>query len=271
MMRSKKLRLLVSLSALVLLLGISAGSALANFSSSTSVSSSSHLNSKTTIKNPTVKNPKRFTCGSSVTDRDGYTYSTIQVASQCWLGENLRTKTAPDSTPLTNLSNGSERDCTNSMGEHGTEADCDAGNAVYLWDAAMNGSTTAGAQGLCMDGWHVPTDAEWHTLEMAVKNTGATCDANRLNSFDCAAAGTQLLPAGNANFNGLLSGFRYTDSMFGDMFGDFDTGAYFWSSSRDTNDNVYARNLNTDESRVWRGAIDNSGPFMSMGVRCIQN
>lgn len=265
-MRSKKLRLLISLSALVLLVGISSGSALASFSSSVSLPSALDIKP---VKN--VKNIKNFTCGNPITDRDGYSYNTVQVNNQCWMAENLRTKTKPDFTPLTNLSDGSERDCTNSSGTHGTESDCDNGNAVYLWDAAMNNSTTEGAQGLCMKGWHVPTDTEWHNLEMYLKNTGATCDASRLNSFDCNAAGAKLLPGGSANFDAALSGFRYTDAMFGDMFGDFDYGAYFWSSSRDTNDHIFAYNLNSDESRVWRGPVDNSGPFMSLGVRCIQD
>lgn len=224
-----------------------------------------------TVKDPsTVK--RTFTCGDPILDRDGYTYGTVQIGTQCWLDSNLKTKTKPDSTPLTTFSNGSERDCSNTMGVHGTETDCDAGNAIYTWDAAMNGSTTAGDQGLCMTGWHVPTDAEWYTLETFLKSPSQSCNASRVNSFDCADAGSDLLPNGPANFNASLSGLRYTDGMFGDTFVDFEYGGYFWSSTLNGSD-VYARNVNTDENRVWRGPIDvsNGNPHMSLAVRCLKD
>lgn len=224
-----------------------------------------------TIKNINIKK-LGFTCGDQILDRDGYTYTTVQIGTQCWMGENLKTKTKPDSTPLTNLSDGSERDCSNTMGVHGTETDCDAGNAIYTWDATMNGSNIAGDQGLCMTGWHVPTDEEWASLETYLTSSKQTCNPNRLNSFDCADAGSDLLPNGSADFNSTLAGVRYTDNLFSDIFVDFDYGAYFWSSTRNDTD-VYARNVNTDENRVWRGAIDvsDSSPQMSLSVRCIKN
>jgi len=49
-----------------------------------------------------------------------------------------------------------------------TAEDCAAAASlgmVYQWSAAMDGSTVAGAQGVCPTGWHIPTDVEWKTLE----------------------------------------------------------------------------------------------------------
>lgn len=35
---------------------------------------------------------------------------------------------------------------------------------LYNWTAAMDGDTVEGGRGICPEGWHVPTDAEWTTL-----------------------------------------------------------------------------------------------------------
>lgn len=208
-------------------------------------------------------------CGATITDRDGYTYNTVQIGGQCWMAQNLRSRTKPDGTALTTFVDGSERDCNDGSGFHGTETDCDLGHAIYLWDAAMNGSTTAGAQGLCMDGWHVPTDAEWHELENFLKNPGQSCDASRANTFDCDDAGSKLLVGGNSGFNGLTSGLRAIGGMFPDNFYDFDDAGYFWSSSSSGTD-IYGWSLNDSETRTFRGIFDSTSG-MSLSIRCLKN
>ncbi len=211
-----------------------------------------------------------FTCGDSITDRDGYTYSTVTIGKQCWMAENVRTKTKPDNTPLTNLSEGSERDCSNSEGFHGSEADCDAGNTIYTFNAAMNGSTKMGDQGLCPDGWHVPADHEWNMMDSFLKDTNNSCNASRNDAFDCNSAGTKLKIGGESGFNANLAGIRYADEMQGDMFMDFDTGGYFWTSTV-TGTNTFLRNVNSDETGVWRGAQDINAPYLSASLRCVMN
>jgi len=39
-------------------------------------------------------------------------------------------------------------------------------------DEAMQYSTTAGAQGICSTGWHIPTDAEQNTLDQYLTAEG---------------------------------------------------------------------------------------------------
>jgi hypothetical protein len=117
-----------------------------------------------------------FTCGTStVTDVDNNTYNTVQIGTQCWMKENLRTTKKPDGSAITkgpaaHAGGGWGTDiglysCPPNAGNNGE--DCAAApiyGMLYQWSAAMNGSTTAGAQGICPTGWHVPTDAEWKTL-----------------------------------------------------------------------------------------------------------
>ncbi len=47
----------------------------------------------------------------------------------------------------------------------------DTYGGMYTWAAAMNGaggsdSNPSGVQGVCPDGWHVPSDSELKELEM---------------------------------------------------------------------------------------------------------
>lgn len=171
-----------------------------------------------------------FNCGQNITDRDGYTYTTVQIGSQCWLKQNLRTKTKPGGEALTNSTSddvliNSERACPGATGTTtpGTEEDCNTFGALYTWAAMMNGTITAGTQGICPDGWHVPTDQEWNVLDQYVADPGQ-CDPARYN-WECAKGGDKLqtatqcigrTPCGTSGFNATLAGFRDVNgSSFG--------------------------------------------------------
>ena len=106
-------------------------------------------------------------CGEVVTDRDGYTYNTALIGDQCWMTNNLRTRTRPNGSILSWF----ERTCVTGDGTSlpGNGAICPPEiGAIYTWDAAMDYGTIEGAQGLCPDGWHLPTNNEFVTLERAV-------------------------------------------------------------------------------------------------------
>ncbi|MCX6792551.1 MAG: prepilin-type N-terminal cleavage/methylation domain-containing protein [Candidatus Falkowbacteria bacterium] len=189
------------------------------FSVSTCVgSSSSNINAGVASYSPTGL----FCCGQNVSDIDGYSYSTVQIGAQCWLKQNLKTKTRPNGVALTNLTNGSERDCVSNncvagvppycsspsyTYQRGVENDCQNGYALYLWSAAMDlpGSCDAGScaasitnlhQGLCPSGWHIPTDAEWYVLENYLKDSSSVvCTSSRFGwstGFECESAGLKL-------------------------------------------------------------------------------
>jgi len=170
-----------------------------------------------------------FSCGQNITDRDGYTYSTVQVGSQCWMKKPLRTKTKPDNTCInggnppcpdaSSADNGLGRACYNN-----DEAICETDGALYTWAAVMNGSITAGTQGICPDGWHVPTDQEFNVLDQYLVDPGQTCSPTRYG-WECAKGADKLqaptqcigrTPCGTSGFDATLAGFRDVDgSTFG--------------------------------------------------------
>jgi len=105
-----------------------------------------------------------FTCGQSFVDsRDGKVYPTVLIGSQCWMKTNLNYGA---------MVNGSQSQTNNGVAEKycydNNPSNCDVYGGLYQWDEMMQYSTTAGIKGVCPSGWHVPTDADYKTLEGTV-------------------------------------------------------------------------------------------------------
>ncbi len=140
------------------------------------------------------------TCSSAtISDVQGNTYNTVQIGTQCWMKENLRTTQNPDGSPIAkgpvvHEGGGWRNDqkfysCPPNLAGNGE--DCAAATSkgmLYQWSAAMNGSTTAGAQGICPTGWHVPTHEEWTTLIEHLSSPGCEVYFN----YSCPNAASKL-------------------------------------------------------------------------------
>ncbi len=233
-----------------------------NFDDSSKIASSAQV----TVANGVValSAASTWTCGSSLVDsRDGAIYATVLIGSQCWMAANLnvgvRVNGSATQTTTCAASDGSDiqKYCYSD-----TVGNCTTYGGLYQWNQTMCGSTTAGAQGICPTGWHVPTDAEQDTLDQYLKDNGQTCDANR-SGWDCATAGTKLKSGGSSGFNGLLAGYRRTDGSFYGL----SSLAYFWSSVQ-SGSSAWYRNLNSGYTTVRRYADDKANGF---SVRCLKN
>lgn len=218
----------------------------------------------------------KFSCGGSFTDsRDSNVYPTVLIGRQCWVAKNLdydggvngcKTKTWTNSTD---------------MGWCGYYTGGPFANEglLYQWSAAMNGSTSAGAQGICPSGWHIPTDAEQYTLENSLTDTGQSCNASRRvgyvpdNGWSCSAAGTKLKSGGSSGFNALMTGYRANGGAFSSR----SSQGWFWSS-----DNTWLREFSQatylegqDASKNYqvgrRSTADLSGAGNSFPVRCLRD
>ena len=100
--------------------------------------------------------------GSMVDSRDGNEYMTVQIGNQRWMAENLRYDVPNVYTNAVNV-----------VDTFPASLPCRGYGRLYDWNTAMNGSgtsttTPSGVQGLCPSGWHMPSDAEWKTLEKAL-------------------------------------------------------------------------------------------------------
>jgi uncharacterized protein (TIGR02145 family) len=104
--------------------------------------------------------------GMPTVEYEGHTYNTVLIGSQCWLRENLDVGVQiSGSTNQTN--NGTiEKWCYNN-----SASNCEIYGGLYQWDEMMKYSTTEGSRGICPNGWHIPTDAEWCALTTYVDPT----------------------------------------------------------------------------------------------------
>jgi len=188
---------------------------------------------------------------STGTDIDGNTFNTVQIGSQCWMKENLKTTTYQDGTPIPNVTDGSSWS--------------NLTTGAYVWydndiswkgpyGAMYNWYATVDTNGLCPTGWHVPTHIEWTALTNFIGGVGPP-HGNELKSCrqvsspfgggcnttehprwdDSAQNGTD-----DYGFSGLPNGNRsYDDGTFSSL-GGF---CNWWTSTEATSYRAWMRDL----------------------------
>jgi uncharacterized protein (TIGR02145 family) len=212
-----------------------------------------------------------FYCGTSTVFYDGgpwnstgvirsnsHYYRTVQIGAQCWLADSLNVGTMVNSVDVQTNNGIVEKYCYDN-----DLVKCSSYGGLYQWTEGMEYSTLEGAKGICPNGWHIPTDAEQHILDLYLTDSGQTCDAGRTSDFGCDTAGTKLKQGGASGFEGLLVGYRNTDGTF--IFqGTYDS---FWSSSIfDTY--TWYRNLGSLSAGVKRYADAQDHGY---SIRCLKN
>jgi uncharacterized protein (TIGR02145 family) len=157
----------------------------------------------------------------------GKTYNTVLIGTQCWLRENLNVGTRINGSSDQTNNNIIEKYCYND-----DENNCTTYGGLYQWAEAVqyqnganntsstNPAFTGNVQGICPSGWHIPTQAEFQTLETAVNNDG--------NSLKAVGQGTG--PGAGTNTNGFSALFAGTRGGGSGFYGLGD-GTYFWSST----------------------------------------
>ena len=104
---------------------------------------------------------------NAVTDIDGNQYNAVMIGGQVWMKENLRTRHFADGGFINEGSNSPMSDEIPLRYAH-AQSDPIYGY-LYNWAAVMHGASSSntkpsGVQGICPDGWHVPSQAEWEQL-----------------------------------------------------------------------------------------------------------
>jgi uncharacterized protein (TIGR02145 family) len=210
-----------------------------------------------------------FTCGTStVADIDGNTYNTVLIGTQCWTKENLK---------VTKYNDGSNITLDASGGYFGTASQTwtsqPAGartiynndntyfanyGYLYNWYAATDNRK------ICPDGWHIPSDSEWSTLETFLG--GMTIAGGKMRT-----TGNILWAIGNvadnsSGFSGTPGGIRRADN--GGYSGAEDNG-WFWSDNPVDLNNAKSNRLRYDSDQLFRGNTKLKKEGHS--IRCIKN
>ena len=191
-------------------------------------------------------------------DVDGNKYNLIQIGDQVWTAENLKVTHYRNGDPVPYVSSRSQwKNITSGVycAYDNDENNADIYGYLYNW-YALNDS-----RNIAPEGWHVPTDAEWKTMEMALGMSQSEVDGIEYRGID---EGSRL--AGNADLwmDGDLensgsfgaSGFSALPGSFRNSDGDFHFPlgllAFFWSASDSSSDMAWHYELGADDSRVWR-------------------
>lgn len=151
---------------------------------------------------------KLFAGASPLMDIDGNIYHTVQIGTQVWMVENLRVTKFNDGTPIPlvtdNAAWGASATPAYSWYNNDEATFKNTYGALYNWYAVNKGN-------LCPAGWHVPTDAEWATLNTFLGGTtlsgGKLKESGTLHWSSPNAAATNetgftALPTGSRAYSG---------------------------------------------------------------------
>ncbi len=149
----------------------------------------------------------------TVTDSEGNVYNTVQIDNKCWMKENLKIGTMINSSLNQSDNTEIEKYCYND-----DERYCNVFGGFYQWDEMMNYVSGEDNQGICPDGWHIPTFEELESL-----NNLAT------SGNDLIAIGASGSSNNSTGFSALMSGYlKYVPKSFIE----FETASHFWSTKQ---------------------------------------
>ena len=176
------------------------------------------------------------------TDADGNHYAVVHIGTQTWMAENLKTTRYQNHEEIGTTTGEIPNDATSKYqwAYGGNEENVAKYSRLYTWWAAADRRNIAPA------GWHVPTDAEWTTLENYMIASGYNYDGsttgNKIAKSLAAttdwisqpytgAIGNDLCKNNSSGFSALPVGSRNYNGTFGSL------GNYcYWWSSTETSD-----------------------------------
>jgi len=148
-------------------------------------------------------------CGDvidNVVDIEGNEYNVVQIGSQIWMAENLRTTKLNDGTPIDNIQGDTDwwgrTEAAYSWYNNDLENYGSTYGGLYNWYAVDTGK-------LAPAGWHIPTDEEWTILTDYLASDGhLDTEGTALKStYDWGSDGNGTdnygftgLPGGNRNY-----------------------------------------------------------------------
>jgi len=202
------------------------------------------------------------TSGTFTDSRDGKVYKWVKIGEQTWIAENLNY-------------NVNDSKCYDNK-----ESNCATYGRLYNWATAMGLDITCNwdnrcdwlvqtkHKGICPQGWHIPSDADWNTL---VKFVNPNCSDNS----SCEGAGTKLkATSGWDTGSGYIAG---TDNYgFSALPGGSGDGRFYyvgfsgnwWSATENNAYGAYIRYMHYDSEGVYWIGLDKRE---LLSVRCLQD
>ena len=228
----------------------------------------------------------------TVTDVDGNVYNTVLIGEQCWMRENLRTTQYANGTPIALGTDTSTTTPFRYYPNNSNSTDITFYGYLYNWPAVMNGAASSnanpsGVQGVCPDGWHVPSTAEWESL-MTYMNSQSqyVCQSGFTDSFAksladsvaWATTNTQTCAVGNnlnennaTGFSARPAGYmsikwNNTPTILNPI--NFGYNALFWSATETSPKNAGGYNIGYREPNF---IFSDASKYYGRSVRCVRD
>lgn len=182
---------------------------------------------------------------TTVADFDGNEYNVVEIGDDFWLVENLITTHYNNGDPIPlGLLNGT----TGSYVNYDTPQDDAVYGLIYNWYAVND------SRGICPQGWHIPSRAEWELLAALL---GGDNDAGAF------LKDTLYWDSPNTGANN-ETGFTARPGAYGSI-GQL---AAFWSSTERDSDNAYYFKLYYNNTNAF---IDYAEKGSGFNCRCIKD
>lgn len=206
---------------------------------------------------------------TQIDDLEANKYNTTLIGSQIWMAENLKATKYNDNTQIPNVTGTSAWIAltTDAYSWYDNDAVINKAlyGAIYNWPAVKTGK-------LCPTGWHVPTDAEYGTMEVSLgmpqsevsewdwRGTDQGKQMKSSSGWSTNENGTN-----KSGFTALPNGYRY---YLNGGFNGIGILGYWWTSTEADATTAYYRRLDGANNDVYRAsAPKKAGKY----VRCIKD
>jgi uncharacterized protein (TIGR02145 family) len=196
--------------------------------------------------------------GTPTVTYEGQVYNTVLIGNQCWIAENLNV-----GTMLENSENKSNDGIIEKYCFDNDPANCNEYGGLYQWNEMMEYDTIAGVQGICPDGWHLPTKGEWNILTDFLG--GESVAGGKMKEADSAHWNSPNKGATNeSGFTGLPAGYRYWNGIFNDL----GIYGYFWTSTEHSTVTAWRLSLFFANDLIYPVP---AGKNLGYSVRCLKD
>jgi len=192
---------------------------------------------------------------SSITDpRDDQQYRTVLIGNHWWMAQNLNIGTWIDLIGDQTDNGSIQKFCYNNLGWY-----CDTFGGLYQWNEIMNYNPD-NKQGICPDGWHVPSENDWKELEFAAGMP--EIDLDKTGWLRGTNEGTFLKEGGGSGFEAQLGGGISDDkqSLWVNEFG------FLWASDQYNDQQAWIHVFRADTSTIRFGSAFKQD---ALSVRCV--
>lgn len=217
-------------------------------------------------------------------DADNMNYRIVKIGEQWWMAENLAYLPKVSQSAYDSLTepkyyvygfDGTDLIEAKQLTNYKTYS------VLYNWSAAMNGASSSGAkpsgvQGICPEGWHLPSNNEWTVFSDHLINNGYGFDYKydiAKSMASCNEWMTSSLPGSpgdepkynnKTGYSALPGGYRNQDGDFKSV----GEKGFWWSSTQFNTNTAWTRDMNNSDVYLNNYSYNKQYCF---SIRCVKD